>query len=77
MKRRDVRPIHDGERLPILQAIKEQSKELMDQDQDDKEVQVTVTCPCGAKGPLRDGFRCFDCHIFFCPECMKDHLGRR
>lgn len=64
-----VERIHDGERLPILQAIKEQAGELYDRDV------PQVTCPCGKEVDLDYAFRCLYCEVFFCKRCAREHFG--
>jgi len=64
-----VQPIHAGERIPVLEAIGEQASELADQES------AQVTCPCGTTGHIELMFRCFYCHVWFCPDCAGDHFS--
>lgn len=64
-----VRRIHAGNRVAILEAIAEQAVELADEEV------PSVTCPCGTELDLVDAFQCFFCHVFLCPSCSEEHFG--
>lgn len=56
------------ERTALLETIADQARELHAHD-------AEVTCPCGASGPVKESYRCFECEVFFCPGCAADHFG--
>lgn len=62
-----IQEIHDGERIPVLKTIGEQSKEL-------NGIEWSVTCPCGTRRNVRSMFKCFYCEIWFCKDCAADHF---
>lgn len=62
-----IEAIHAGERIPVLNAVKDQWGEL-------KDVEETVTCPCGAETPVKRAFQCFYCEVWFCPGCAEQHF---
>lgn len=64
----DVEGVHEGERVPTLRAIGNQSRELGG-------TELTVTCPCGARRNVRSAFRCFYCGVWFCSSCAEEHFG--
>jgi len=63
----DVKAIHDGERIPVLEAIKEQARDLND-------AETTVECPCGRERNVQDMFQCLYCEVWFCKRCAKEHF---
>lgn len=69
MEEINVTDIHNGERMAILNAIKEQAGELHGKDT------LELTCPCGASGPIQEMFQCLYCEVHFCPNCAKEHFG--
>lgn len=62
-----VQRIHDGERIPVLRTIGEQSKEL-------NGIVRSVTCPCGSRRNVRSMFQCLYCEVWFCRGCADDHF---
>lgn len=61
-------PVTEWEREELLQTITDQARELTDCDH-------RVTCPCGREGPVTRMFQCYECEVFFCPECAPPHFG--
>ena len=65
-----IERVHNGERIPVLQIIGEQSKELSG-------IERSVTCPCGTRRNVRDVYQCLYCEVWFCKNCAKEHFGDR
>lgn len=38
---------------------------------------VSKSEPCGSQFVIKDGYRCLDCHEWFCPTCARKHLGTK
>jgi len=63
----DIQAIHNGERIPTLETIKNQASELNGSE-------LAVTCPCGREGNVQDMFQCLYCEVWFCRKCAQDHF---
>lgn len=61
--------VHNGERIPVLRTIGEQTKELHG-------IERSVTCPCGSRRNVRSMFQCYYCEVWFCKECAGEHFNQ-
>lgn len=63
----------DEEKILCLDILYEQCKQLIGVSEG--RIFASLYCPCGRSLDPLMSFKCYECHIWFCPTCASRHFG--